>query len=226
LRAPTTLTSCFGKCWIAAIHPIRGRTCWLPPRSRVRSAGSRKQHARADDGDRARRHLQSTFARRLRSIPPTRMAFSNRFVCHALWGGRFDLYRADVIVAIGSDPTVVAFPAQFRHLIEPYFSGTPFLRHRTEPTRVQLLDIHNAPGAGVRQFVWDDDVRSPTPFSSTKAPVRLLTILRSLFPALASCHGPTCKDHYFWMGMLSPCLGHRLINLNHIRMAASLTRAR
>jgi hypothetical protein len=79
---------------------------------------------------------------------------------HTLWGGRFnptvtadrpeearqliELYRADVVVAIGSDPTVVAFPAQFPHLIRPYFPDTLFLRHRTEPTRAHLLDVHNA----------------------------------------------------------------------------------
>jgi hypothetical protein len=105
---------------------------------------------------------------------------------HTLWGGRFnpiviadrpeearqliELYRADVVVAIGSDPTVVAFPEQFPYLIRPYFPDTLFLRHQTEPTRSHLLDVHNAlvhwraTGAwktieeqGFRQFVWDDD---------------------------------------------------------------------
>ena len=105
---------------------------------------------------------------------------------HTLWGGRFnpivmadrpeearqliELYRADVVVAIGSDPTVVAFPEQFPYLIRPYFPDTLFLRHQTEPTRAHLLDVHNAlvhwraTGAwktieeqGIRQFVWDDD---------------------------------------------------------------------
>ena len=36
----------FAKCWIAAIHPIRGKSCLLLPRSRQRNAGSREQHAR------------------------------------------------------------------------------------------------------------------------------------------------------------------------------------
>jgi hypothetical protein len=105
---------------------------------------------------------------------------------HTPWGGRFnpivmadrpeearqiiELYRADVIVAIGSDSTVAAFPEQFPHLIRPYFPDTLFLRHQTEPTRAHLLDVHNAlvhwraTGAwkaieeqGFRQFVWDDD---------------------------------------------------------------------
>jgi hypothetical protein len=105
---------------------------------------------------------------------------------HTLWGGRFnpivmadrpeearqliELYRADVVVAIGSDPTVVAFPEQFPYLIRPYFPDTLLLRHQTEPTRSHLLDVHNAlvhwraTGAwktieeqGFRQFVWDDD---------------------------------------------------------------------
>lgn len=105
---------------------------------------------------------------------------------HTLWGGRFnpivmadrpdearqliELYRADVIVTIGSDPTVAAFPAQFPHLITPYFPDGLFLRHRTEPTQAHLLDVHNAlvhwratggwttiKQQGLRQFVWDHD---------------------------------------------------------------------
>jgi hypothetical protein len=105
---------------------------------------------------------------------------------HTLWGGRFnpivmadrpeeahqliELYRADVIVAIGSDPTVVAFRAQFPHLITPYFPDRLFLRDQTEPARAHLLDIHNAlvhwratgdwktvEEQGIRQFIWDDD---------------------------------------------------------------------
>jgi hypothetical protein len=105
---------------------------------------------------------------------------------HTLWGGRFnpvvmadrpdearqlvELYRVDVIIPIGTDPTVVAFTGQFPHLITPYFPDRLFLPHQSEATRAHLLDIHNAlvhwriSGAwkaveeqGIRQFVWDDD---------------------------------------------------------------------
>jgi len=105
---------------------------------------------------------------------------------HTLWGGRFnpvvmadrleearqliELYRVDVIIPIGTDPIVVAFPGQFAHLITPYFPDRLFLPLQSEPTRAHLLDAHNAfvhwraTGAwkpveeqGIRQFVWDDD---------------------------------------------------------------------
>jgi hypothetical protein len=103
-----------------------------------------------------------------------------------MWGGRFnpivmadrpdearhliDLFRADLIIPIGTAPEVVALPAQFPHLITPYLPDQLFMRDRTEPARAHILDIHNAlvhwresgewkaiEERGVRRFVWDAD---------------------------------------------------------------------
>jgi hypothetical protein len=79
---------------------------------------------------------------------------------HTLWGGSFnpivkadrpeearqliELYRVDVIIPIGADPTVVAFPSHFPHLITPYFPDRLFLPHQGGPTRAHLLDVHHA----------------------------------------------------------------------------------
>lgn len=105
---------------------------------------------------------------------------------HTMWGGRFnpivmadrpdearrliDLYRADLIIPVGTTPDVTGFPAQFPHLITPYIPDQLFLRHSTEPPRAHILDVHNAlvhwqatgewksiDERGVRQFVWDAD---------------------------------------------------------------------
>ena len=105
---------------------------------------------------------------------------------HTMWGGRFnpivmadrpddakrlvELFRADLIIPVGSTPEVVSFPELFPHLITPYIPDQLFLRHSTEPTRAHILDIHNAlvhwrttgewksiDERGVRQFVWDAD---------------------------------------------------------------------
>jgi hypothetical protein len=68
-----------------------------------------------------------------------------------MWGGRFnpivmadrpddakrlvELFRADLIIPVGSTPEVVSFPELFPHLITPYIPDQLFLRHSTESTR-------------------------------------------------------------------------------------------
>jgi hypothetical protein len=105
---------------------------------------------------------------------------------HTLWGGRFnpivlvdradvakqiiELFRADVIIPVGDIEEVKEFPKRFRHLINPFFSKTLFLKDAAEATRAHVLDMHNAlahwrdtpewkaiDDIGVRHFVWDND---------------------------------------------------------------------
>ena len=71
---------------------------------------------------------------------------------HTLWGGRFnpivmadrpeearrliELFRADLIIAVGTAPEVVALPAKFPHLIPPYYGEMLSLPHPREPLGV------------------------------------------------------------------------------------------
>lgn len=79
---------------------------------------------------------------------------------HTLWGGRFnpilmadredearrliDLYRVDLLLPVGADDEVKAFPKKFPHLINPFFHDSIFIGGANEQMRAQLLDIHNA----------------------------------------------------------------------------------
>ena len=79
---------------------------------------------------------------------------------HTLWGGRFnpilmtdrenearrliDLFRVDLLLPIGTDDEVKAFPKKFPHLINPFFHDSIFIGGAKERKRAQLLDIHNA----------------------------------------------------------------------------------
>lgn len=104
---------------------------------------------------------------------------------HTLWGGCFnpivlvdrpeatdlvELYRADMIVAIGDSAEVRRFKESFPHLMRPFFPDTPFLGDANAPGRAQLLDVYNAVvhcrdtpvwtglcGQGFRTFSWDPD---------------------------------------------------------------------
>lgn len=105
---------------------------------------------------------------------------------HTLWGGRFnpivvvdrpdeakqiiDLFRADMVWPVGDAESVTNFPELFPHLRRPFFHDFLFLRHAGNPTRAQLLDIHNMlvcsrhtpewkarDEQGIRAVVWADD---------------------------------------------------------------------
>lgn len=103
-----------------------------------------------------------------------------------LWGGRFnpilvvdreeeakslvDLFRADLIWAIGDTEEVKAFPKQFPYLITPFFHDTLFVEGSNERKHAQVLDVHNAfvhlvdrpewkaiKDRGVRLYSWQPD---------------------------------------------------------------------
>ena len=104
---------------------------------------------------------------------------------HTMWGGRFnpivlvdkpnakdlvETYRADVIVPLGESDEVKAFPAQFPHLINPFFPDTLFFKDTGQPARARVLDVHNAmvrlrgmpvwkdiAEKGLDHFAWDDN---------------------------------------------------------------------
>lgn len=106
-------------------------------------------------------------------------------VSHALRGGRFnpivmvdskeaadlvELYRADIIVPVGSSPVVAGFPARFPNLMKPLHPDMLFLSSGQEPSRAHLLDMTNAllhwRDAGswrelqareIRTFEWEKD---------------------------------------------------------------------
>ena len=105
---------------------------------------------------------------------------------NTMWGGRFnpiavvdradeakrfvEVFRADVILPLGDAPVVVGFPAQFPHLINPFFPQSLFLSDNHTDAKAQILDIHNAliqlrdtstwdaiTKKGIRIFEWDVD---------------------------------------------------------------------
>ncbi|MGA8616430.1 MAG: hypothetical protein WB760_32995 [Xanthobacteraceae bacterium] len=105
---------------------------------------------------------------------------------HTLWGGRFnpivlvdrldeakqivELFRADMVVAVGDAPEVKEFPQRFPHLIDPFFPPSLFVKDMSRRTRARVLDMHNAfyhwrntpewkaiDGMGVRRFVCEPD---------------------------------------------------------------------
>lgn len=83
---------------------------------------------------------------------------------HTLWGGRYnpilvadrepearqlvDLFGIDVILSVGSDPAVTAFPTLFEHLSDPLrgsiFVGDPKSDDPIHEPRAQVLDMVNA----------------------------------------------------------------------------------
>lgn len=79
---------------------------------------------------------------------------------HTLWGGRFnpilmadredetrrliDLFRIDLLLPVGTDDEVKAFPKKFPHLINPFFHDSIFIGGEKAQKQAQLLDIHNA----------------------------------------------------------------------------------
>jgi len=90
---------------------------------------------------------------------------------HTMFGGRFnpivmvdrpeavdlvDLYRADIIVPLGSLEAVVKFPAKFPHLKSPLFSEDLFLLDSRGPARAHILDIHNAMVHWRELGVWNE----------------------------------------------------------------------
>ncbi len=102
---------------------------------------------------------------------------------HTLWGGRFnpivfadrpseardliDVFRADMLMPLGTSPEVAGFAAAYPHLPTPYYSDGLFSGNG-ENARAELLDIDNALSfarkrrtledlakAEFRTFVWD-----------------------------------------------------------------------
>ena len=77
---------------------------------------------------------------------------------HALWGGRFnpivivdrpnearaivEAFRADIVQPVGGSDNVVAFAAEFKHLVSPLMHGV-FMADGQD-TRAQVLDVQNA----------------------------------------------------------------------------------
>ena len=105
---------------------------------------------------------------------------------HVMWGGRFnpivmvdqpnakqliDLFRVDVIVALGDLEEVKNFPKKFPYLISPFFPDELFLKGiKKGDTLIHVLDIHNAlihwggtpewkqlTEQGIRYFNWEAD---------------------------------------------------------------------
>src|SRR5438105_4110846 len=105
---------------------------------------------------------------------------------HTLWGGRFnpivlvdrldeanqivELFRVDMIVAVGDAQEVREFPKRFPHLIDPFFPASLFVKDMNQRTRARVLDMHNAlyhwrntpewkaiDEMGVRRFVCEPD---------------------------------------------------------------------
>jgi hypothetical protein len=127
-----------------------------------------------------------------------------------MWGGRFnpivlvdrdeaaqlvELYRADVIVPVGDREDVKKFPKRFPHLIDPFFPSALYVRDGRGRTLAQVLDIQNAlyhwhktpewkaiDTQGVRQFVFDTDIRWPTPSWSNMATILTRTRWASTTP--------------------------------------------
>lgn len=105
---------------------------------------------------------------------------------NTMWGGRYnpivvvdrvdeakrivEVFRGDVILPMGDAPAVLGFPAQFPHLINPFFPQSLFLSDNQTDGKAQVLDIHNAliqlrdtsawdaiTKKGIRLFKWDVD---------------------------------------------------------------------
>jgi hypothetical protein len=103
-----------------------------------------------------------------------------------MWGGRFnpivivdhleeaeavvEVFRADLIVSVGTSEAVKTFPARFPHLINPLLNDGLFLGGMNDDVGAQVLDVHNAlvqlnntsafediKGRGFRLYQWDPD---------------------------------------------------------------------
>lgn len=107
-------------------------------------------------------------------------------LCNTMWGGRYnpiviadraeeaasiaEVFRADLVIPIGSSDALTAFVASFSHLISPFFHQGLFVGNTAEDTRAQILDIHNAllqlsntpaldsiKDKGMRLYSWEAD---------------------------------------------------------------------
>ncbi len=129
------------------------------------------------------RPLRIGWAIRLGDIDAFRTAVRLSYV---FWGGRFnpilivdreeearqlvDLFRVDLIWAIGDTDEVKAFPKMFPYLITPLFHDTLFVGDANARRHAQVLDVHNAfvhlvdrrewkavKDRGVRLYSWQPD---------------------------------------------------------------------
>jgi hypothetical protein len=105
---------------------------------------------------------------------------------YTMWGGRFnpiaivdrpeeadrivEVFRADMIVPVGTDDALDAFKKRFSHLISPLFPDSLFLGSKEHGFHAHLLDVQNAlveldrspalesiKKSGFRLYAWDDD---------------------------------------------------------------------
>jgi hypothetical protein len=105
---------------------------------------------------------------------------------HTMWGGRFnpiaivdrpeeaerivDVFRADIIVPVGTGDSLDAFKKRFPHLISPFFPDGLFVGSQEHGFHSHVLDIQNAlveldrsPALesikkhGLRIYTWDND---------------------------------------------------------------------
>lgn len=103
-----------------------------------------------------------------------------------MWGGRFnpiviadhleeaegvvEVFRADLIVPVGTSEATKTFAARFPHLINPLFNDGLFYGDMDDDVRAQVLDVHNelvqlgntpafeaVKGRGFRLYQWDQD---------------------------------------------------------------------
>ncbi len=105
---------------------------------------------------------------------------------NTMWGGRFnpiviadraeeaaaivEVFRADMIVPVGTSDALDAFKKRFSHLISPFFPDGLFLGSKEHGFNAHLLDVQNAlveldrspaldsiKKSGLRLYTWDDD---------------------------------------------------------------------
>jgi len=55
-----------------------------------------------------------------------------------------ELFRADMVVAVGDAQEVKEFPNSFPHLIDPFLPSSLFMKDMNLRTRARVLDMHNA----------------------------------------------------------------------------------
>jgi hypothetical protein len=81
-----------------------------------------------------------------------------------------EVFRADIVVPVGTSQKLTAFQQRFAHLISPFFPDSLFEGNNEEEPRAQVLDVHNAlvclsdspalkaiNDKGFRLYKWDDD---------------------------------------------------------------------